>query len=59
MISIQVYTKCIATVWVSSPANGGERRSGRSSGRKPGTRVLIPLGYLHPAGEKKALRDWS
>jgi hypothetical protein len=41
----------IATVWVSSPANGGERRLGR----KPGTKVLIPLGYLHPAGEKKAL----
>jgi hypothetical protein len=25
-------------------SNGAERRSGR----KPGARVLIPLGYLHP-----------
>ena len=29
-------------------ANGAERRSGR----KPGARVLIPPGYLHP-GERK------
>jgi hypothetical protein len=29
-------------------ANGAER----SSGRKPGARVLIPHGYLHPGKRK-------
>jgi hypothetical protein len=29
-------------------ANGAERRSGR----KPGARVLIPPGYLHPGKRK-------
>ena len=29
-------------------ANGAERRSGR----KPGARVLIPSGYLHPGKRK-------
>jgi hypothetical protein len=32
------------TITVYPWANGAERRSGR----KPGARVLIPPGYLHP-----------
>jgi hypothetical protein len=32
----------------SARANGAERRSGR----KPGARVLIPTGYLHPGKER-------
>jgi hypothetical protein len=33
---------------IKSRANGADRRSGRN----PGTRVLIPPGYLHPGKRK-------
>ena len=49
MPQILIFTQCILPLPYYPRANGAERRSGR----KPGARVLIPPGYLHPGTKGK------
>jgi hypothetical protein len=53
----RIIFKCVENV-LRPRANGAERRSGS----KPGARVLIPPGYLHPGNESirwVAIGGWS
>jgi hypothetical protein len=49
LCTLRVWYQCLCRgLWNYPRANGAERRAGR----KPGARVLIPPGYLHPGKRK-------